>query len=360
MRLLALEYGADMVYTPELIAHKLARCVRVENERLGCVDFMDDDSLVLRIAPAERHAVVLQIGAADKDLALRAARLCEADINAVDLNMGCPKPFSVKGGMGAALLKTPEKAVEILTTLVSSLSIPVTCKIRLLEDDESTIALVKQLAATGVSAIGVHGRTRDMRPREPALWARIKAVADAVDVPIIANGDCFKFEDFATMTAATGAASIMVARGAQWNVSLFSPDGMVPPAEVAARYTRLALHWGMAPGNAKFTLNAMTTFGMGPAIQAAKTWADLASMFKLENEYELLCTASGSEHANWVPSSRTRAKMERIKRSRAEKARNTAKKRSATDAASKRPAADAAAGAGPAKKAKRLDATASA
>ena len=89
----------------------------------------------------------------------------EQDVAGVDVNMGCPKDFSLKGGMGAALLTQPDKVRSILTTLVAGLSIPVTCKIRLLPDIEDTVALVKLIESTGVAAIGIHGRTKCERPR---------------------------------------------------------------------------------------------------------------------------------------------------------------------------------------------------
>lgn len=81
--------------------------------------------------------------------------------------MGCPKEFSVKGGMGVALLNKPENAKNILKTLVNGLSIPVTCKIRIFPDIEKSVSLVKEFEACGISAITVHGRTRQERPQHP-------------------------------------------------------------------------------------------------------------------------------------------------------------------------------------------------
>lgn len=71
--------------------------------------------------------------------------------------MGCPKDFSLKGGMGAALLKQPEKVRAILTTLVNNLKIPVTCKIRVLATVEETIEFTRMIQSTGVSALAIHG-----------------------------------------------------------------------------------------------------------------------------------------------------------------------------------------------------------
>ena len=86
--------------------------------------------MVFRTCDKEKGKVVLQIGTANADRALKIGKLVEQDVAAIDINMGCPKEFSVKGGMGAALLANADNAKSILTTLVNGLSIPVTCKIR--------------------------------------------------------------------------------------------------------------------------------------------------------------------------------------------------------------------------------------
>lgn len=88
-------------------------------------------------------------------------------MTAIDVNMGCPKEFSIKGGMGVALLYDLPRAKSVLEALVQTVSIPVTCKIRLMPDVDETIKLARELQSTGISAIGVHGRTKTERPRDP-------------------------------------------------------------------------------------------------------------------------------------------------------------------------------------------------
>lgn len=167
MRLLALEFGADIVYTEELIDWKLMKCKRKVNEVLDTIDFVDevDGSVIFRTCAQEKGKVVLQIGTASAERALKTAKLVELDVAGIDINMGCPKEFSIKGGMGAALAANIENAKKILTTLVTSLSIPVTCKIRIKKTTEETIEHVKELASTGIKAIAIHARTRDERPQ---------------------------------------------------------------------------------------------------------------------------------------------------------------------------------------------------
>lgn len=111
----------------------------------------------------------------------------EKDVAAIDINMGCPKEFSIKGGMGAALLSQPEKVRSIMSNLVRGCNVPITAKIRLLSSHEATVAFCKMLEECGVSAIGVHGRTREQRPRHANNNEAIAAVAKELTVPVIAK-----------------------------------------------------------------------------------------------------------------------------------------------------------------------------
>ena len=101
------------------------------------------------------------------------------DIDGLDVNMGCPKSFSLKGGMGAALLSQPEKIKSILSGLVTAVGhlIPITCKIRVFPNLEKTLELAKIIESTGVAAVAVHGRTKDERPNHTNNVAYIQAVA---------------------------------------------------------------------------------------------------------------------------------------------------------------------------------------
>lgn len=114
--------------------------------------------------------------------------LCsEKDVAGFDVNMGCPKNFSILGGMGAALLTQPDKIKEILSTLVTNLSIPVTCKIRLLPTMEETLSLCKLIESCGVAALAVHGRTKEERPQHPNNNQAILRIAQELKIPIIAK-----------------------------------------------------------------------------------------------------------------------------------------------------------------------------
>lgn len=101
--------------------------------------------------------------------------------------MGCPKEFSVKGGMGAALLCDPDRAVSIMKTLVEGLDCSVTCKVRVLPDPDETVKFCQRLANTGIAAIAIHGRTKTERPQDANHNDIIRLVAQNLSIPVIAK-----------------------------------------------------------------------------------------------------------------------------------------------------------------------------
>ena len=220
-RRVALRYGADAVFSEELIDHKVLRCVRSVDERRGTVDFRDaGGSLVFSTTPGE--SVVLQLGTSDAARALRAATVVAADVRGIDINMGCPLKFSVAGGMGSALLRKPELVKDIVSTLRRNLSVPVSCKIRLLESEADSVQLAKVIEAVGACALSVHARyVPDKSHLQVARWAGIRPIVDALSIPVLANGDVMAAGDFERIREATGCAGVMVARGAMWNPSIF-------------------------------------------------------------------------------------------------------------------------------------------
>ena len=170
--------------------------------------------------------------------ALAAAKMVEDLVSGIDVNMGCPKAYSIKGGMGAALLTQEEKVKDILSTLVQGLTIPVTCKIRLLGSDrnpdmEQTKKFVRACCGTGIAGITVHGRTREERPRHPCHddgIAALKEIAEEYGIPLVANGGSNvikKREDVETFRLATNADSVMLARAAMWDLSIFRREVIV-------------------------------------------------------------------------------------------------------------------------------------
>jgi Dihydrouridine synthase (Dus) len=136
LRMMAAKYGADMCYSEEIIDRRIIPCTRSWNENYSTVDFSQTRrngklDTVFRTVPGEK--VVFQMGTSNSQHALQAAQVICNDVRAIDINMGCPKHFSIVGGMGAALLSKPDVARDIVTCLRRNLTIPITCKIRLLE-----------------------------------------------------------------------------------------------------------------------------------------------------------------------------------------------------------------------------------
>lgn len=293
-RLLAAEYGADITYGEEIIDHKLLKCERHINDVLGTVDLIEKgtNSVVFRTCPEERGRVVFQMGTSDAVRALNAAQMVCKDVAAVDINMGCPKSFSISGGMGAALLTKPELIHDILTTLKRNLDTHVTCKIRLLKSSQDTVELARRIEKTGVSALAVHGRKVADRPRDPAKWSEIADVVAALSIPVIANGDVFNYADFERIKVATGASSVMVARGALWNASIFSPKGKLPWEDVKREYVRKSILWDNDIKSTKHTLKEIIMhyscleLSEGKGVIKSESHADLARLYGEVKYYE--------------------------------------------------------------------------
>mgnify|MGYP002718809212 CR=1 FL=1 len=113
--------------------------------------------------------------------------------------------------MGAALLSTPDLLLEILRKLLGNIPLPISCKIRLLPTQPDTLTLVARILRTGIRNLTVHCRTRDMRPRERALWERlgeIVALGQRRNVPVICNGDGDGWANWNTIRDQTGKCSV--------------------------------------------------------------------------------------------------------------------------------------------------------
>jgi tRNA-dihydrouridine synthase B len=166
------------------------------------------------IGPGE----AVQIVGRDPALMAEAARLvADAGARQIDINMGCPARRVTTGACGAALLTEPDRALAIISAVVAAVDVPVTLKTRLGWDDTAHTApdLARRAAQAGVAMVTIHGRTRCQFYKGSADWSAIRAVRDAVAVPVIANGDITDAATARAALAASGAAGVMVGRGAQ-------------------------------------------------------------------------------------------------------------------------------------------------
>ena len=183
----------------------------------------DNTAVLLEIAEEERPAAA-QVFGSEPDIVAEAARQAEAGGAAIiDINMGCPTPKIVRNGDGSALMKSPERIREIVRSTVAEVMVPVTIKIRKGWDEESVNAVeVASIAALeGAAAVTVHGRTREQFYSGTADWNIIKRVKDAVDIPVIGNGDVITPQDAGRMLKETGCDAVMIGRGAQGNPWIF-------------------------------------------------------------------------------------------------------------------------------------------
>ncbi|KAI0151903.1 dihydrouridine synthase [Hypoxylon sp. NC0597] len=282
-RLTSLHYGADLREIncwigPETVDRSLIGTTRRFNPETKTIDWTRKpsqgarnppvdvkDSLIYRIHPEkEGRKLIFQIGTSNPDLAVQAARLVAADVAGIDVNAGCPKPFSTHDGMGAALLRTPDKLCSILEALVQNIvpefEVGISVKIRILETAEETEALVRRLVATGITGLTVHCRTTPMRPRERAIRGQLRMIANVcreAGVACLMNGDVETRDQALELIHEYGVDGAMLATAAEKNPSCFrskADGGLLPWNEVVEQYIRHAMEVENKFGNTKFLL----------------------------------------------------------------------------------------------------------
>ncbi|KAF7192643.1 tRNA-dihydrouridine(20) synthase [NAD(P)+] [Pseudocercospora fuligena] len=282
-RLLALKYGADLVWGPETIDKALIGTTRHENKNANTVEFTrvssngaknpslspeQRESVIYRLHPErEGKQLIYQIGTANPETAVEAAKLIAKDVAGIDVNAGCPKPFSTSGGMGAALLKTPDKLCSILRALVKEVGEPneigISVKIRILDEPEDTRALVEKLCQTGIIGLTVHCRTTPMRPRERAIRDQLKMVAETcheAGVACLMNGDVTSRDEALKLIEEYGVDGAMIATAAETNPSVFRAEadgGKADWEEVVKEYVKTSLEVENRWGNTKYLLGQM-------------------------------------------------------------------------------------------------------
>ncbi len=210
-RMLCKEYGADLIYT-EMVSAK------------GILYNNKNTEELLTVETAERP-VALQLFGEDPQIMSEAAKRIEhRNFDILDINMGCPVPKVVNNGEGSALMKQPERIGEIVSAISKAIHKPVTVKIRkgFGEQDANAPLVAKIAEDAGAAAVAVHGRTRVQYYSGKADWDIIRQVKEAVNIPVIGNGDVFTPEDAARMIEETGCDGVMAARGARGNPWLFA------------------------------------------------------------------------------------------------------------------------------------------
>lgn len=180
-------------------------------------------AMLLTLGEREGKAGAQIFGDNPEIMAEAAVKCLEFKPDIIDINMGCPAPKVAMNGGGASLMKNPRLAGEIVKAVSQAVDIPVTVKIRKGWDDNSVnaVELAEILEKNGAAAIAVHGRTRMQMYSGEVDYDIIRRVKEAVDIPVIGNGDITDVQSAAIMLEKTGCDAIMIGRGALGNPWIF-------------------------------------------------------------------------------------------------------------------------------------------
>lgn len=213
---LVMRFGAGMVVSEMVASQEMVQAKPGVRERAELS--ADVENTAVQLAGREAH----WMAEAARQVADRGARV-------IDINMGCPAKKVTNGYSGSALLKTPDHALRLIEAVVSAVDVPVTLKTRLGWDDTLLNApeVARRAQEAGVQMVTIHGRTRCQFYKGRADWSAIRAVKQAVSIPVIANGDIVDTAAARTALEQSGADGVMVGRGAQgkpWLLAQISHD----------------------------------------------------------------------------------------------------------------------------------------
>ncbi|PJF19064.1 tRNA-dihydrouridine synthase [Paramicrosporidium saccamoebae] len=243
-RLLVAEYGADVVYTPMIMADSFIHSSLARHHELQLT------------CPAP--PTVVQFAAHTPHELATAVQLVAPYVDGVDLNCGCPQGWAAKEGIGAVLMRDADLVYQMVRQAVSVAGqTPVAVKMRIFDDEKKTVELARRLETAGASWLTVHGRTRHQKSSESVNYAMVKLIKQSVAVPVVANGDAFTLNDTKEIAQCTGADGVMSARGILENPALFSGSAKTP-WECVDRFCELSVQYGSASSIFHHHLSKMT------------------------------------------------------------------------------------------------------
>ncbi|XP_065025254.1 uncharacterized protein LOC135650074 [Musa acuminata AAA Group] len=218
-RMLCRKYGAEAAYTPMLHSRIFS-----ETEKYRSMEFT---------TCKEDRPLFVQFCANDPDVLLEAAKMIEPYCDYVDINLGCPQRIARRGNYGAFLMDNLPLIKALVQKLSQNLQVPVSCKIRIFPNLQDTIVYARMLEEAGCALLAVHGRTRDEKDGKKfrADWNAIKAVKDAIGIPVLANGNIRHMEDVYNCLDHTGADGVLSAESLLENPALFAGFRTMEPKE---------------------------------------------------------------------------------------------------------------------------------
>lgn len=248
-RLLVRQYGVDVAYTPMIVASSFIASQRARDAELTTT--------------AEDRPLVIQFAARSASEFADAASLVSSHVDGIDLNCGCPQSWVMSEGYGAAMLRDPDKVRDMVRACASRVPhLPVSIKIRIESDMKRTVQLAQNAEHAGAAWITVHGRLTKQRSSSPPDLDAIRAVADAVSIPVVANGDVNSVAEARRVKSLTGACGVMSARALLENPALFAGHD-VTPLSCVEEYIRLAITYAAPFQNVHYHVGKMTEQALG-------------------------------------------------------------------------------------------------
>jgi len=203
MRKLAERFGAGLVVSEMIASNALAT---------------NNDDMVRRLNKSGSLPHVVQLAGCEAEWMRKGAEIAyAAGADIIDINMGCPSKRVTNGYAGSALMRVPDEALKLIDAVVAATPLPVTVKMRLGWDEDSLNAadLARRAVDAGAQMITVHGRTRQQFYKGEARWNLVRPVVEAVSVPVVVNGDITSIDAAREALEQSGAAAVMIGRGAQ-------------------------------------------------------------------------------------------------------------------------------------------------